>query len=239
MTTSGTATYNPVRDKIVYGALRLNGAYSAHNIPRASQVIDAIDALDMMFKAWQMDGLLWLRRFIRVKLVAAQNSYDIGVGSADTIYSGNTGTTAFAQRPLRIYTPTRLDTDGNEVPVELLGRDDWSRLTNKTLTGTIVQVYYDPQMVMGKLYVWLTPASGVTDYIKFSVDRIIEDVGGDEATLDVPPELIETVKYNLGLRLSGEYSPGMSADDKKLAMAMYEKMVGYQQDNTSTFIQPG
>lgn len=240
MTTSGTVTYDPTRNVILNGALRLVGAYATGNTPRADQTSDALEALEMMLKGWQMDGLLWLRKFVRVVLVAGQNSYNIGVGSTDTVYSGNTGTTAFTQRPPRIYTPTRLASDNTEVPIIQLGRADWSALPNKTTTGTVTQVYYDPQLVMGKLYVWPTPATGVTDKVKFSADRIIEDAGNDSIlTLDIPPEYQETTKYNLALRLSGEYHPGMSSEDKKLALLMYEKMVGFQADNTSTFFQPG
>lgn len=241
MTTSGTVTYSPVITKILYGALRMVGAYASDDAPRAQQVVDAKDALDMMLKGWQVDGALWLKRFVRVKLVAGQNSYDIGPGSADTVYTGDSGTTAYTQRPTRIYTPTRLATDGTEVPLcDPMSRGDWTALPNKTTTGTVVQVYYDPQLTMGKLYVWPTPVTGVTDYVKLTVDRIIEDVGTEDTyDIDVPPEWTETVKYNLALRLCPEYPPGLDADNRKIALALKEKMDSYQRSGESVFFQPG
>lgn len=240
MTTSGTTAYDPGRNVLLNAALRIVGAYAVGHQPRPEQIDGALEALNMMLKGWQVDGFLWLRRFVRVKLVAAQNSYDIGVGSTDTVYVGETGTTAYAQRPVKINDPRRLDTDGNETPLIPLSRDRWAALPNKTNTGTVSHVYYDPQLVKGKLLVWPTPVTGVTDYVKFWTDRIVEDAGVDsDVTQDIPPEFQETVKYNLALRLSSEYPPGMSPEDKKLALALFEKMAGHQRDNASTFFQPG
>lgn len=56
MTTSGTTSFNPVRDKVIYGALRLCGAHNSANIPRPEQLQDTIDALDMMMKSWARKG---------------------------------------------------------------------------------------------------------------------------------------------------------------------------------------
>lgn len=238
--TSGTVSWNPSRDKVIYGALRLCGAYNAANTPRAEQVADAIDALDMMLKSWAMDGFLWLKKFIYVTLVAAQNSYDIGPASTDAVHSDIAAATDYLQRPTRVFFPTRYATDGTETQVGQLGRADWSYLPNKTTTGTVVQVYYDPQIAMGKLYVWPAPATGVTDKIKLTVDRILEDVGDDASTFDLPPEALEMLKFNLALRLAPEYSLPMQsvAYIEKYAIAMKEKVEGFQRDNASTFFQP-
>jgi hypothetical protein len=226
---------------VVYGALRICGAYNAANIPRAEQVTDAIDALDMMLKSWAMDGFLWLRKFIYVTLVAAQNSYDIGAASTDGIHSDVAATVDFLQRPIRVFYPTRYLTDGTETPLgEPLSRSDWSALPNKTTTGSVVSVYYDPQIAMGKLYVWPTPATGVTDKIKLTVERMLEDVGDDDSTYDLPPEALRMLKFNLALEIAPEYSvpPKQLIFIEKYANALKVKLEGFQRDNTSTFFQP-
>ncbi len=241
MTTSGTTAWNPVRDKVVYGALRLVGAYSAHTLPRAGQVQDAIDALDMMLKSWQTEGYLWLKRFIYVTLVAAHNSYDIGPGSSDGVHTDVAATTDYLQRPVRVFFPTRYATDGAETPLgEPMSRADWSALPNKTTTGPVVRVYYDPQITMGKLYVWPTPVTGVTDKIKMTVERAIEDVGTDESTFDLPPEALRMLKYNLALEISPEYSlpTKQFLIIKDAAQSLKMAFDGLQRDNTSVYFQP-
>lgn len=242
MATSGTTTAgNPVRDKIVHGALRMVGAYHAADNPRPEQVNDAVDALDMMLKSWQMDGLLWLKQFVYVTLVAGQGSYTIGTGSTDTVTTDTAGLVPFTQRATRIFNPTRRNiTTGYEVPLSNVARADWSNIVNKSSQGVPVQVYYDPRIATGILYVWPVPSTA-TDQIVFTVDRIIEDVGTDENWLDVPPEWVETVKYSLAVRLAVEYAmPGSDYDRLFQAAAMMkEKMVSNNTDNASTFFQPG
>ena len=239
MTTSGTTAFNPVRDKVIYGALRLCGAYNAANIPRPEQLQDAIDALDMMMKSWAMDGFLWLKKFIYVSMVAAQKSYTIGV-AGDTVTTDAAGVTAYLQRPTRVFFPTRYTIATTaEVPMVQISREEYATLPNKATAGTPVQVYYSPQVSTGILYVWPVP-SGTTDKIILTVDRILEDVGNDESTFDLPPEALEMLKFNLALRLAPEYSlpPQTFAIIEKYALALKEKVEGFQRDNASVFFQP-
>ena len=241
MTTSGTATYNPVRDVIVKGALRLVGAYSSGDTPRAEQTADAVEALELMFKEWQVEGFLWLKQFVYVSLVAAQSSYQIGPTSTDLVHTDDGATTDYLQRPTRIYTPTRLTTDGYESPLTMITRADYSLLTNKANAGTVIQVYYDPQPNNGVLYVWPTPNTGVTDKIVLTVDRVMEDVGADDKTLYVPPEWLNAVKWGLAARIAPEYGVNMSERDRlgKEAEFLKDKASSHQMENASTFFQPG
>lgn len=239
--TSGTITYNPVCTVITKSAIRKVGGYSSGDTPRAEQMADAVEALELMFKEWQAEGFLWLKQFVYVTLVASQTSYQIGPSSTDLIHSNSAATTDFLQRPTKIYTPTRLNSAGYEVPLKLISRSDYSALTNKATTGTVVQVYYDAQMNNGVLYVWLTPSTGVTDKIVFTADRIIEDIGADDKTLDVPPEWLNAVIWNLAARIAPEY--GIALGERNLlaqeAGALKDRASGTQSENVSTFFQPG
>jgi hypothetical protein len=240
MTTSGTATWNPVRDKVVYGALRLCGKYGANGIPRAEDVSDAIDALDMMLKSWVDEGYLWKKKFIYVTLAANQPSYTLGPDTTDTVTTDAAGAVPYLQRPSRVFFPTRytIATTG-EVPLEQLSREKYTALPNKATTGTPVSVFYDPQIGNGNLYIWPVPTA-VGDKIILTVDSFIEDVGTDEQTYDLPPEAMEMLKYNLAWRMGIEYqlSAGRIATLEKYALGMKERFDSLQRDNASTFFQP-
>lgn len=240
MTTSGTATYNPLRDKVIYGALRLCGAYPAHSVPRVEQIEDAKDALDMMLKGWSMEGFLFLKQFIYVTLAASQGSYTLGPGTTDTVTTDAAGLVAYTQKPTRVWFPTRytISTTG-EVPMRQISREEWTALPNKATTGTPVHAYYDPKISTGVLYVWPTPI-GATEKVILTVDRSIEDVGTDETTFDLPPEALEMLKYNLALRLSLEYglSQAQIANLERYAVALKDIYQGYQRDNASVYITP-
>ena len=244
MTTSGTTVHNPVFNNIIYSALRKIGGYNTNGgAPRASQLIDAQSELNDMLKEWQGDGLTWLRQFIYVTLVAGHASYNIGPTSTDLIHSDAAGVTDYLQRPLKVNGATRYISSSSEIPLKPISRADYLRLTNKSAQGAVVQYYYDAQRDNGKLYVYLTPDTGVTDKLVLDVDRIIEDTGEDGSTLnlDIPPYWINAVKYNLAFRLSPEY--GLSNADREIlaqeATEYKEKALDNARENASTFFQPG
>ena len=241
--TSGTTTHNPVFNTIVYSALRKVGGYSSSDQPRAEQVADAVSELNDMLKEWQSEGLTWLRQFIYVTLVAAQASYDIGPTSTDGVHADDGEVTDYLQRPVRVHDATRLDTNGNEVPINSMSRSDYLAKTNKSSAGTVVDYYYDPQRNNGKLFVWPTPATGVTDKIVLDVDRTIEDAGtdGTTMTLDIPPDWINAVKWGLAARICPEYGISLSERDRlgKEAEFLKDKATGFARENVSTFFQPG
>ncbi len=242
MTTSGTTAFVPNRDQVVRGALRLVGAYASTDNPRPEQVTDAVEALNMMLKNWQKDGCLWLKHFIYVAMAAATASYVIGPGSSATVTSDAAAAIPYTQRPIRVYTPRRrIKATGVEVPLsEPMSRTDYSNLPNKATPGTPVQVYYDPQLLTGTLFVWPVP-TGATEQIVCTVDRIIEDASIDENTFDVPVEWVRVVKWNLAKEIMIEY--GLSASDRKgiqdQADYLKQNMEAWNTDTGSTFFQPG
>lgn len=242
MTTSGTTTFNPIRTQVVYGALRLVGAYEAGNQPRAVQVANAVEALDMLLKSWQRDGFLWLKQTIYVTMAANQIAYTIGPGSTDTVTTDAAGLVAFTQRPTRIFFPTRrtISTAVETPMVGPLSRQEYMALSNKATSGTPVQVYYDPRISTGALYVWPVP-SAVGDKVVITVDRTIEDSGVEENELDLPPEEIRMVKWNLALELAPEY--GMKVPDRdrleRFALALKQKTDVFNTDDAPVFFQPG
>ncbi|MGL4678472.1 MAG: hypothetical protein ACRCWC_03720 [Plesiomonas shigelloides] len=201
MATSGTTAYNPNRDAVIRRALRLVGAYQANSQPRPEQISDAQEVLNMMLKAWQIDGLVWLREFVTISLVAGQVSYLIGPNSTDTVVDedGN----PYIQRPFRVTSATR-KTGTTETTLTLLTRDEYSALSNKTTQSTVVNIYFDAQLTDGRLYVW--PVSGnSTDQIVLTAERGIEDMVADTNTFDLPVEWMEAISYGLAYRICPEY----------------------------------
>lgn len=201
MATSGTTSYNPNRDAVIRRALRIVGAYQANSLPKPEQVTDAQEVLNMMLKAWQVDGLLWLREFITIDLVQGQVSYLIGPNSTDTVLdeAGN----PFTERPFRVISATR-KTGTSEVTLTLLTRQEYTELSNKTTQSTVVNIYYDAQLTDGKLYVWPVSANS-TDQLVLTVERGIEDIVADTNNFDLPVEWMEAVSYGLAYRIAPEY----------------------------------
>lgn len=216
MTTSGSISYNPARDIIVKRALRLIGAYSSNDAPTSQQMNDAYDVLNSMLKSWQVEGFSWVRAFATLTLVQGQAAYDLGTTSTDNfVYYG---TTNKAARPVKVFGISRRDTANQEINIFPISRSDYLKLNNKTSQGRVNQYYYDPQLSMGKLYVWPTPdASG--DTLFMDIDRPIQDVLTDSDTMDFPQEWIEVISYGLANELAPEY--GISIQERS---ALFDRL---------------
>ena len=234
MTTSGSTTYNPVRDQIVNRALRMVGGYASSDSARPEQTADATDALNMMLKAWQIENHLWLKKFAVLTLVQGQCSYQLGAGSADAcVYQG---TATAVDRPTRIFSATRKQTSGQEVPIISTSRSDFHALPNKVTQGRVVQFYYDPQLALGMLNVWPTP-DGSSDTLVLSLDRPLQDVLADTDTFDMPQEWVDCLCYGLALRIAPEY--GLSLSERQLLAQEYasfkQPLLEYDREDTSVF----
>ena len=203
MATSGTSTFSATRDLIVKRSLRMVGAYTSTDLPRPEQMTDALDVLNIMLKAWQIEGFQWLRQFITITLVASQNDYELGPAS-----------TAPMDRPTHIFSATRKATSGNEIPLTAITRQDWMAIPNKTTEATPVQYYYDPTTINGTLYVWPTPPVGTTDVIVLDCDRQIDIMNDSLNDYDFPPQWLECITYNLAARIAPEYGLPLSERQK-------------------------
>lgn len=242
MTTTGTSSFNPVMSQVLYRALRGVGAYASTDAPRAEQVTDALDTLNMMLKALQTEGFLWLKSFAQLTLVAGQYYYPLGPAGTVKYWPA---LTTIIERPTRVWGIRRLNSSGYEVPLgpdgKCISRQEYEALPNKTTTGTVVQAYYDPQLVNGMLYVWPCPAAGVTDKLNFTVDRTLQDMINDDVTFDLPQEWAEPLSFMLMERLWWEY-PDTAGDYQLLALratAAKDTILSYDRENADTQFQPG
>ena len=209
MATSSSTNFTVTRDQIIAGALRLCGAVALGETPTANQVTEASEALNMLVKAWNADGMaLWAIKKYDLPLTLSANSYTIGVGQTVNI-----------PKPLKVIQAILHDTSSNvDIPMRILTRDEYNRLGNKTTTGQPIQIYYDPQRDYGTLYTF--PAADATSVsrkqIQFTYMRPFEDFDASTDEPDFPQEWFEALKYGLASRLAGEY--GISLDDRKQLM---------------------
>ncbi len=126
-----------------------------------------------------------------------------------------------------------------DVPVIIQERPDYFDQPNKFAQSTVTQIYYSPQLVTGLMYVWATDQNE-TDTIRFTFERPLEDFTNLVQTADFPQEWIETLSYNLAYRLAPKYS--FPLNERALlrtdALEMKQKLMGFDREYGSVFIQP-
>lgn len=206
MATSGSTNFSINRDDIIKRALRLIGVLPQGESPSTDQVTEASLALNGLVKAWQADGMpLWAIRTSSFTLTAT-SSYTVGIGQTVSI-----------SKPLKVLQAWNRNTTSNvDVPMRILTKDEYNRLGNKTSTGNPIQLYYDPGIDTGTIYLFPVPdtTSIANQTIYFTHQRTFEDFDSSTDTPDFPQEWYDAVVYGLACRLAPEY--GVAPTDRKL-----------------------
>jgi len=146
--------------------------------------------------------------------------------------------TSGINRPLFI-TEGRLHMDnGVETPLDLQPRNEYKRISQKTLTGSTVSAWYDPQLTNGVLYIWPTPTT-VKDYLVLTARMPIEDFDNATDNPDFPQEWLLPLAWNLAVLVAPKFNQETSADFKATAGNMFANVADSAADYGSLFIEIG
>ena len=137
----------------------------------------------------------------------------IASGLASAAASGNkvyVYTTAVV-RPLKVLTARSSLNDNDTPELQVLGRTEYDNLPDKTIEASPVQVYYDPQITIGELFLWPTP-DDVAKVYKITVQQPIEDLDAGTDNIDVPQEWLDYLVYKLAIRRAPAYGKSLSQE---------------------------
>lgn len=206
MATSGSTDYSVNGTTIINGALRIIGAIAQGETPTATQTSEALEALNMMVKAYQVDGMpLWAIKQYSVTLSASTSTYNIGEGQ-----------TVNTPKPLKVIQAFLHNTSTSiDIPMRIITRQEYNVLGNKTSTGQPVQIFYEPLNTYGVLHVFPVPDSTVAaaNTVTLIYQRPFEDMDSVSNTFDLPQEWYDALKHGLADRLAPEY--GLSLQERQ------------------------
>lgn len=141
-------------------------------------------------------------------------------------------------RPLAVSDFRRRSSDGTETPLDdPVSLNEYFRLPNKTTSGKVVKLAYDPQTINSRLYVWPT-ADNVTDQIVFRYQKPIADMDDIENTFDVPIDWLAPMSVMLADAIAPKLRVGL---DHQQFLAMRAKEIMDNMDDfeqASIFIEP-
>lgn len=175
---------------LITSVLRAQGWLDYQSTPDATKLANMLEALEILLKGWSQRGLkIWCIEQVTVPLVAGNAQYSMGVSGIVS-----------PDRPLRIEQITI-----NNVPsaqqriIYPISRQEYLNLGNLTSSGPPSQYFYDPQITNGQLYLYPTPDFyTVANYTCFAyIRRYIQDVGALSATVQVPQEWYQPLKWGL------------------------------------------
>jgi hypothetical protein len=181
------------------------------------------------------------RHWTTIATVPDSISVTITLGLTAAAASGNSvyTYTTILERPLRIKDYIRRQTFGqnNEIEITKFSRQGYFTQTDKTSAGTVTGVYYSPQLTNGELYVW-QPVNTITELLRFTFERSIEDIDDSTNTLDIPVEWLETVIYNLAARLADSYTSPKGQTITAKAQFFLDELLGWDEEDNIMKVEP-
>lgn len=233
--TARTTTFSVTRDDIIKAALRKLGVLGEGEVPSAEDTTNCAFALNLLLKAMEVDSIyLWKLSDITLPLLSGTNSYQIGPTA--------TGTGALVtDRPNRILDTCFVrDASNIDTPVAVITKQEYNRLSAKSTSSNVTQIYYDQQITNGVLKVYGTPSDS-THNLYLSCQIPIYDFSSGSEVLDIPQEGYQAVVYGLADEVMDEYPKPPAATMQRIVAkaAMYRmQLADFSQEDGSVFLQP-
>lgn len=231
MTTSGSTDYSRTARQIATAALELIGVCPIGETPAPEDMTKAVEQLNLMLKTWGADPepKLWQLTEGSVTLLASTSSYALTA----------------ARKVLSARRRTGTGTAQNDVPLNVISRQEYFNKPNKLSIGYPIDVYFDPQRAARTLYVYPIPdatiAAAVT--IPYTYLRVIEDIDALDDDFDLPQEWLEVLQYGLAARLTPFFKTHIAdaagaADIVQRAASLYAQLSSYDDESGSVLMQP-
>lgn len=164
MSTSGVVTFNLTRNEVIHQAGRKVGAWAAGETVGPQAVTDFAEALNVMVKHWQGQGIqIWRTTEAVLFLQTDQARYSIGTASTDHATESFVETTISADEASGQTTISLTDTT-SITAADVIGiqLDDgtlhWSTVTSKTSTTVLIPSALADSASAGNLVVTYTTA---------------------------------------------------------------------------------
>jgi len=222
-------SYTINRDQVINASLRTLGVIGAGDEPSPEDYTNCAQALNLYIKQLQTKGLpLWLVEDLQVPMIAGQYVYQLGP-TGDVI----------CDRPLRVVMAFIRSPQQNDTTLQVISRQEYMQQGYKPSSGIPNQVYYDPQLGNGVLYVFNNPnADGWT--IHLQVQQPIQDILTPGAIPQFPSEWFNCLKFGLADQLALEYGvPAQVRAELAQRAAKYEEvMTDWSQEEASTSFSP-
>lgn len=224
MATSGSVDFSMNSRDIVAAAMRKLGVLDARSTPTARETDLGLQALNLLLKSWTASEHLWIRTRAIITLVAGQIAYVIP--NARRVES------------------VRYRISNRDVPITMLSSSDYDDVPTKYATGIPISCYFDPQRTIRTLYIWQAPNAAIAAQytLPYTYLRVIEDCDTLDNDPDIPQEWLETLVYNLAVRIAPDYGVGSTnkdfADVQNMAQSLLLALKAQDQDDTPIYFQP-
>ena len=223
-----------VAANIIKDAFYLVGAADMGEALSADESAVGLRFLNSFVKHLQSRGVqLHTISDIEIPLYGSKQSYTIG---PDASYDKNTG------RPMRIISARRRDSDGYELPLMEVSREDYKNLPIKTTVGAPNQYAFEKLAAYGVVYIWPISDAATAETADYTlvatIQRAVDIFDTNEDAGDLPSEMHLAITYCLADMLPCG-TKSARADVKNKAPNYLALLLSTDQETTSIVVQQG
>ena len=230
-------TFSVTRDDIINRALRIVGAYDPTNPPSSIDYSICSLALNMMIKAWIVDGVaMWKVETINLPLLTGVNTYQIGPYATGT---GALVTNKILKVLLAVVRNNTNPTAPFDTPIDQLSIQEYEQYGAKASLGVVNSMLYRPvdDSTGNSSYieVYPTPADSFHS-LRMQCYVTIDDVTTGTDPLDFPQECYLALSWNLAAEVGMEYAVSSDRMDRIAAKALssFNTMKDWSQENSDS-----
>lgn len=186
--------------RLIDSALRSIGVLASGEEARPTELQDALLYAKQMLDSWSNETLLVPALVHEQFDLTLQNEFTIGDGGDfDTV------------RPTTIEHLRIIDTEGNSLPIDLVGLNTWANIPIKDTVQTFPKyAYYTSSNPLGVLRLSGIPVAGGNKLAMISA-KPITDLPALTAEVSFPPGYDRAIRLGLALELAPEYGKDVTA----------------------------
>jgi hypothetical protein len=120
-----------------------------------------------------------------------------------------------------------------DIAISTIAYQEYQQLPTKSTQTVPTQCVYKPGSSYGSMYIWGASSTG-EERIMFTYERVIEDLDSTSDNFDFPPEWLETLTYQLAVRLARPFGkPSAMNDLLPLAESMLNNLLDWDSEVAS------
>jgi hypothetical protein len=194
-----------------------------------AQMDIGLGRLNDLINLWQTQGLkLFLEEEVNVALVAAQQLYSMRPGGNVNI-----------NKPLQVKQATYWDSAGSIRPLNLLSRDEWTRLSNRTQQGSVNSFFAEKLYDRINLHLWHVPdATAATGSVKAVIRAQASNVLDASGSILFPPEWAIALRWGIADEVSFGMPEAIVAKCAARAKAFKDALEAWDVEEAESYFQP-
>lgn len=166
--------------------------------------------------------------------VALDTALDGAVASGAVVYYYTAANQS--DRPMKIIQGVRRTSGNIDTPLWRLSRQEYVELTDKKTDGQPVNIYYDPQITNGNLFVW-PEVDNESQYLVLWTQRTAEDFDASGDNPDFPQEWYMPLAWNLAYYTAHKQGVPQKkrVEIKQIADMMLEQAMSFDRESYTKF----